>query len=127
MSFAAFDFLCGVITAWTALFGSLDALTVNDTQRGFRVAAFLDANLFTQGFADLLPKILALPLIKVLCHQFPGRKIVRKIAPLAPRPFLVQDSIDNFSSVVFGNLRARLWGRNPLGKNLPLGVGQVRP
>jgi hypothetical protein len=84
------------------------------------------SHLSAQSVVNAFPGPIPSPMAKVGVDSLPGRKIVRKKAPLAPRAQDIEDGIDNLSPpVVSGTPSAFDW-RNQWFDDLPFSLSQVR-
>src|SRR5215472_10628532 len=95
MALAAFDFLGRIIAAWSAAFGGLDRLAVDDTSRGTGFAVSGLARLEQQFKIDPLEQTLVAPIVEIALHRGERRKVLWQQAPLAAGPCDIQDRVDN--------------------------------
>src|SRR5215472_10301815 len=69
MALTAFDFLGRIIASWSAAFGGLDRLAVDDTSRGAGFAASGLARLQQQFKIDPLEQALVPPIVEIALHR----------------------------------------------------------
>src|SRR5215475_7397404 len=125
MALAAFDFLGRIIAAWSAAFGGLDRLAVDDTSRGTGFAVSGLARLEQQFKIDPLEQTLVAPIVEIALHRGERRKVLWQQAPLAAGPCDIQDRVDNSAQVGFSRTAQTLNRRHIGLDHPPLCIGKV--
>src|SRR5262252_8660575 len=125
MALTAFDFLGRIIASWSAAFGGLDRLAVDDTSRGAGFAASGLARLQQQFKIDPLEEALVPPIVEIALHRGKRRKVLRQQAPLAAGSCDIQDRVDNGAQVGFLRTAQTLDCRHIRFDQPPLRIGKV--
>jgi hypothetical protein len=97
VSFAPVDFLARIVTPLVAGFGALDALAVDDSGAGVRLAPFDQAEMFSQMGVNLLPQAIALPDAEVVIDRAPRSEVLGQVAPLATGFDQVENGVEQLS------------------------------
>src|SRR5688500_18985946 len=92
-------FFAGVEAAVTSHFGRLHTLVIHNAGTRFGVAPGLLAHLAAQGVVDRDPGAIAGPLVKVVAHGPPERKVMRHQAPLTAGAGEVHQRIEDLPPV----------------------------
>src|SRR5260221_8416974 len=125
MPFAALDLLAAIVTDVTAQLGAFDRLAVNAGSAGCLLAAFLRANLTSQGIDEFLPGAVLLPGNKIIPGGAFGDQIVGQIVPLAAGSSLIKKRVDNLAQIHRPTAARWLAGGEAILDQVPLFVRQI--
>jgi hypothetical protein len=78
-----------------------------------------------QRVMQLLPDAILRPFTKVVIDGLIGREVMRQQVPLTTSFEDVEDSINDFTFIVFGWATTRCHSGQPRAHRLPFGIGQV--
>src|ERR1700737_1737747 len=95
MTLAALHLLASIESTIATHFGRLDALAIDDDNRGRRRAAFFLAHGHRQNRQNLIEKAAIPPAVEPVLNGRKWRKILRKQTPLTARSNLVEYCIQN--------------------------------
>jgi len=107
------------------LLGTFDALAVEDSRAGSRLAAFGDAHLLPQPMVEFFPQAALAPGSKVIKHRGLGRKVLGRHAPLAAASIDIEDRVEDHSAAVLDGAPAALGLWNQRLDDVPFVVCEV--
>lgn len=99
MPFTFFDLLARVIAAFTADFGRLGTLAVDDTRTWLGCSLLASPFFLAQGFVHCLPGAVVSPLGIMVVDALIGWIALGQFLPLTPRPQDIEDGIHHCSQV----------------------------
>ena len=125
MSFAAVDFLAGIVTVEPSFSVVLTLWLSMIAALGGSFSARFKADLFAQGNVDLLPHSCQAEPPVLAVNGAPRREVRGQHAPRATAAHKVEDGVDHFASINNARASARLGWRNQWRDDLPLFVAEV--